>query len=266
MGVNKHGLPRHIPEGVKRAVRSRCGFRCIMCVCAIAEYHHFAPEYRDALEHKAEGITFVCPTCHKRAGAGIIGQERLEQANTYPKCKQQNFTKDFFYPGISMVPVRMGTSKAHSGSVILFEDELILGFRSPVNVGEPLDFTARLSDKRGNEMLRIEGNEWQAGSEKYDIVVEGSRLTIWEKPGEIILEMNLSSESEVAITRLKMHYRGFSIYADDSSFTLVRPGGGAFRHVGTIFADIGIHLKQTGSALVGVNLNGGGAAVALGPV
>lgn len=53
--MNQFGLSRDIPEAVKRQVRQRDGFGCIICGSAIIEYEHFEPEFHAAKFHSVDG-------------------------------------------------------------------------------------------------------------------------------------------------------------------------------------------------------------------
>ena len=75
---NKHGLPRTIPESIKRKVRQRCGFGCVICGIGLYEYEHFAPEYKDAKSHAPEGITLLCPNHHARKTIGRLSLETIK--------------------------------------------------------------------------------------------------------------------------------------------------------------------------------------------
>ena len=57
--TNDHGLSRTIPEGVKREVRQRCGFGCVICGLGFYDYEHFAPDFVDATEHNPAGMTLL---------------------------------------------------------------------------------------------------------------------------------------------------------------------------------------------------------------
>src|SRR5436190_17564410 len=93
--MNAHGLSRDIPEPIKRAVRQRCGFGCIICGSAVVQYHHFSPEYADATEHRAEGITLLCGRCHDKVRQA--GPEEIERYNAAPFCKREGFAHDFLF-------------------------------------------------------------------------------------------------------------------------------------------------------------------------
>ena len=68
---NEHGLPRHIPADVARAVRQECGFGCVICGVALIQYEHFDPEFAEAREHVASAppCCVAAATTERRAAA-----------------------------------------------------------------------------------------------------------------------------------------------------------------------------------------------------
>ena len=58
--TNKHGLSRYIPEAIKREVRQRCGFGCVICGFGFYDYEHFDPDFADAKFHDPNGMTLLC--------------------------------------------------------------------------------------------------------------------------------------------------------------------------------------------------------------
>lgn len=57
---NKYGLSRYVPSDVRRIVRQRCGFGCVICGLSLYDYEHFAPYFKDAKSHDPDGITLLC--------------------------------------------------------------------------------------------------------------------------------------------------------------------------------------------------------------
>ena len=51
---------RNIPAEIKRQVRQRCGFGCIICGLPIYEYEHME-EWAKVKRHRTEEITLLCP-------------------------------------------------------------------------------------------------------------------------------------------------------------------------------------------------------------
>jgi hypothetical protein len=261
---NRFGLNRNIDAATKRSVRQRCAFGCVICGCAIVQYHHFDPPFADAESHDPSGITLLCGQCHDRAERGIIDVATVSAANALPRCKQTGHSKDLLFIGDGSIPVRFGSSRVRATTILMYDNRVVIGFSKPEHVGAPLRLNAVLTDDIGNEVLRIVDNEWQVGINRYDIYTNKDKLTINDAPGDIILEMSLATGTEICIRRLRMKFLGFSIIADEDSFSLTVPSGGQFRHVGDVMADIGIWIKSTGEALVAVN-SLGGAGLVIGP-
>lgn len=264
MVANRFGLERSIPAGTKRTVRQRCGFGCVVCGCAIIQYHHFDPPFADAQGHADSGITLLCGQCHDRAGRGIIAECAIVAANASPYCMNSGHAKDILFTSNTSLPVRLGSSRVRAATIIKFDDEVVVGLSQPELLNCPVQLNAILTDHNGDDLLRIINNEWQVGSTRYDVQTTKDRLKINDGPGDIVLEMSLAAGDELRIQRLNMFYRGFHIVATEGSFGLTIPSGGTFNHNGDVVADIGLWLKSSGQALVAANLSGG-AAICLGP-
>lgn len=94
--LNKHGLSRVIPEGVKRKVRKDAGFGCVICGTAICEYEHVDPEWVNAVTHNPKFMTLLCGSCHSKKTRGIIGVDTVKLAMKNPKCKERGYSNDWF--------------------------------------------------------------------------------------------------------------------------------------------------------------------------
>src|SRR4051812_43597484 len=88
---NRYGLSRDIPSEVKRAVRQRCGFGCVICGSAIVEYEHIDPEFVRARNHEATGIALLCPTCHSRKTRNFLSRRRVIEAAANPAARVAGF-------------------------------------------------------------------------------------------------------------------------------------------------------------------------------
>lgn len=264
MVANRFGLERFIPAAIRRSVRQRCGFGCVVCGCAIIQYHHFDPPFADARSHKDSGITLLCGQCHDRAGRGIIAERDIIAANASPYCISSGHAKDILFTSNTSLPVRFGTSRVCAATIIKFDDDVVIGLSQPELADGPLQLNATFTDKSGDYLLRVINNEWHVGSTRYDIQTTRDRLKINDGPRDIVLEMSLAAGVELCVERLNMFYRGFQIVASVNSFALTVPSGGTFNHNGNVVADIGLWLKSSGQALVAANLNGG-AAICIGP-
>ena len=263
--MNKHGLSRTSDSETKLAIRQRCGFGCIFCGLGIIEYHHFMPEFKDAIIHDPSGITLLCPCCHTKAGARIISRDQVIEANNNPWCLRNGYTREAFYFGNTSVPVKLGASLINAQSILMYDDKVLFGFEPAEEDGSPIRLTACLRDFNGDEMFSVVNNEWQASSDRYDVNVVGNTLTIRAASGNILLRMSLEvTSASLRVDRLRMTYHGFTIIADNNAFQVINSIGGTFKHSGESRADIGVWMKSTGTALIAANRSGG-AAISLGP-
>jgi hypothetical protein len=77
-GKNRFGLSRDIPRGIKREVRRRSGFGCVICGCAIFEYEHVDPPFSEAKQHDPSGITLLCGQCHSYVTRGVWSKDKVQ--------------------------------------------------------------------------------------------------------------------------------------------------------------------------------------------
>lgn len=247
--MNAHGLSRTIPEPVMREVRQRCGFGCVICGCAIVQYHHFSPEFADAREHRLEGITLLCGTCHDRASKGIVGTEQIEDFDSAPMCKRVGFTRDFLFASRDKVHFQIGSATFRRRAIIAYDNELLVGFAPPVSENGPLRLFARFEDDKGAPLLEIVDNVWSVGIHHFDVETFGNALVVRRRLGEITLKMLLNAGGEIVLERLQMGYRGFRVTVETGHFIVRNPNGGQLTLICPNI-DSTLRLFSNGSAAV----------------
>jgi hypothetical protein len=75
---NRHGLGRTISEPIKREIRQKSKFGCVVCRCGIYEYEHIIPEYSDAEKHDPENMCLLCGQCHNKVTKGVLSKQTVE--------------------------------------------------------------------------------------------------------------------------------------------------------------------------------------------
>lgn len=224
MSVNKHNLPRRIPSPVRRKVRQRCGFGCIVCGYAIIQYHHFNPEFADAIEHNADGITLLCGRCHDKAHA-YFTPGRINELNQNPKCLQTGYTRDdFLFLASDKIHFQIGSATFRNHAVILYDDIPLMAFAQPMDKGEPLLLSARMETQDGKQLMEIEDNEWRVGVDHFDVETVANSLTIRKKLGDLLLHMTIK-DSDVEFDKLQMGFRGYKIGITEGLFDVSTPDG-----------------------------------------
>lgn len=79
----KNGHRSAIPESVKREVRKRCCFGCVICGAPIFHYDHIRP-YSTVKAHTADNLTLLCPNHHQSKTSGVLPEVVVANFNARP--------------------------------------------------------------------------------------------------------------------------------------------------------------------------------------
>ena len=245
--TNNHGLSRYIPSDIRREVRKRCGFGCVCCGKAIAQYEHFDPDYADAKEHLASGITFLCGGCHDNVTRKFWSKEKIRMHNDNPFCIKRGHAIDAFDISTVHPIIRMGpTTWIDTWTILEVMGEQVLVIRPPEESEGPYSLSGKLSDDYASGLLVIEDNEWKASSAQWDCEVEGRTLTIRRKLGAILLELEAIPGTGINIRKINLEFNGARLYGSDTNFTAEAPDGSkiSMENEAGIGCDIGISIKE----------------------
>ena len=72
-----------IRDPIKRAIRQRCGFGCVLCGIPIYEIDHLMP-YSEVEEHDPENLVLLCKQHHGEKTLGLLPAELVAAANADP--------------------------------------------------------------------------------------------------------------------------------------------------------------------------------------
>lgn len=211
---NQHGLGRTVPEGVKREVRQRCGYGCVICGLAYYDYEHFDPDFKDAKEHNPNGMTLLCMQCNQKRARGTLSRETVAKANASPFCKQSGFASEVFDFAPDGVEVALaGMTFWNCATLVQVKGLNILSFRPPEAAGGPLLLSGFFADSTGAVTLKVQDNVWTAGADNWDVEVVGPVITIRRGPGDIALALRVEPPRRLVVERLDMqlddvHIRG----------------------------------------------------------
>ncbi|WP_441000273.1 HNH endonuclease [Fodinibius sp. SL11] len=226
--VNKYGLKRDIPASVKREVRQKYGFGCIICGSAIIEYDHFDPPYREAKEHDPEGITILCPQCHSKVSRGIWSREKVFAATESPKCLEDGYTSEIFDIGGSHPTIKFGGVTLSNCEIpVQISNIDLFKIQKPEKPGAPFRLSATFFDQEGKQTLRIEENEWVADSDNWDLETKGPRIIIREALYDIHLIIRAMPPKGIAIERMKMRIHNHFVEGDEETLTIYDPNAGS---------------------------------------
>jgi SEC-C motif len=250
--INKNGLSRDIPDPVKREVRKRCGFGCVVCGCAIYQYEHVDPTFAEAFTHDPDSITLLCAGCHDRVTRGLLSKETVKKHDHSPQTKKAGFSFGPFDIGDNHPEVVAGAFRAKMTSrIIVVSGEPILAVEPPEEVGGPFRLSALLCDSAGTEILRIVSNEWQASTNNWDIEVIGQQIKIRSAHRNVTLSLRTLPPHTIIIEKLDMYYQGTHIVCDgENYFKVITPSGRTFHASATEVTECECGISVSPSGLV----------------
>ncbi len=213
---NNNDPSRNIPEGIKREVRQRCGFGCVICGFPLYDYDHME-EWAKVHEHIADDITLLCPEHHRQVTTGLLPRSKVKQANENPFNITQGHSTPLLlhYEGNSCEFVLAGntfTMEAHENPTrmipVMVDGIPLLNF--VLDKGHLL-LNVILFDEYNRPILHIENNELIYSIESWDIQIVGKVLTIREKKRKIFLNMTFEAPNKVIIDKARLLCNGVEI-------------------------------------------------------
>jgi hypothetical protein len=227
MTVNVYGLSRTIPAEVKRLVRQRCGFGCVICGLGIVQYEHVDPEFKDARTHDPDCIALLCPQCHAKVTTRMWSKARVKLAMRSPKCKQVGYTREFFDFIEDHPMIRFGgVLLRNCPTPIQVAGYPLFSIKPPESPDAPFLLSGMFTDANGNVSLVIEDNEWQAFTTAWDIEVQGQSITIRERHRAVHLVLRVNPPRELIVEKLSMSLGGIGFEANGDFLRVRYPNGG----------------------------------------
>lgn len=205
-----------IPPDIKRAVRKRCGYGCILCGNPFFEYDHIV-EYNLVKRHEEENLTLLCLDHHGRKTRGLLPTSTIRSANAEPYAiKHPEALREMLYFKKESAVIKIATNSIR---VSMSEGRMIIPFilykRIPfyfrVENGNLL-LNGEFHDKDGNRLVHIEENEIQYLRQDYDIEKVGSKIIIRKEKRDIIFCVNVNPEDAIIDIEVAIFiYGGISI-------------------------------------------------------
>lgn len=179
MTKNRHGLDRNIPAAVKREVRQRSKYGCVICRIGFYHYEHIEP-FENVDAHRADNICCLCGGCHDGVTRGQLSKGAVIAA--YQRI--QTATADEVGPPFGPLDFHTGTATLRIGglrypstvrTVVRYHGVDVISL-NPGEGSEPGSISAVFTDDDGAPILELRDNEWVGPTEGWDITVIGQRL------------------------------------------------------------------------------------------
>ncbi|MEH3116751.1 MAG: SEC-C domain-containing protein [Methylorubrum populi] len=251
--VNKYKLPRTIREAVKRSVRQRDGFGCVICGKAVYDYEHFDPDFADTQSHEVDRIILLCIEHHGLKSRGLISKETITSHLKNPYCKRTGFSFGAFDIGTMHPEIVMGEMTCTDvRCLISIDGDEIFSIAPPLGKGLPFRINAELRGARGEIVLKIINNEWRSETSNWDVNIEGPVITIRNAPRKIDLVLRSEPPKRIVIERMEMVHKFYRIYCKEGGYLeIVSPHGNIFSAYKTSFRgfDTAVALNENGMAI-----------------
>ena len=219
-----------ISEIIKREVRQRCGFGCVICGLPLYEYHHIVP-WEKVKIHEAKNLTLLCDSHHKMVG-NLLPDEKIIRDNSNPINLRKGWSSDLelFFEG-DKCKVCLGNNFFYSNfKRFTYSIPIVIdGF--PIIMFELIDgmlfFSIRLNNRANNLVLEIVRNELSYSVSPWDISLIGNTLTIRERLNDVFIRMRINLPNEIVIDSAHIYFNGIElnikpkrimVTGDDSNF------------------------------------------------
>ncbi|MGW3102786.1 HNH endonuclease [Streptomyces sp. NPDC001100] len=219
----------HIPEHIKREVRQRCGFGCVVCGLPLYDIDHMTP-YSDVHVHEADNLTLLCSRHHREKTDGLLPLELVRRKNANPVNVERGISTPYglhFYGDACEIQVSSNRFFGYRSKLVpfLINDEEFISFTFD---GDQILLNGLIRDKNGQVALAIRENEVEFSVDSWDIEffgkAPGKTLKIRNAPRDIQFIATFYPPSKIHVTRLKMMYDEVKVYVDDAGFHVRGPG------------------------------------------
>jgi hypothetical protein len=184
-----------IPEAVKRRVRRRCLFGCVVCGIPLFHYDHIE-EYAEVLPHTADNITLLCPNHHQMKTSGRLSKDYLLERNANPFNRDHDFTARVS-PGV--ISTGWNAKFLAGGNTYVYrivpgrvcpcitiDGEDVVSF---VVQDGALLYNLKLHDLDGSVALDVECGEVAVSRENWDYRLEERTISIRSAPDTFIAQL-----------------------------------------------------------------------------
>lgn len=217
------GVRPSIPESMKREIRQRCGFGCVVCGLPLYEYDHMA-EWAEHHRHVADEITLLCDRHHKEKTNGLLSRAQVIEANQSPYNIERALSPWYglHYSG-EQSTIRLGDLEIKSGTgrdivALLIDDLPILHFSRMGGGGYSLN--AVILDEDDEIVLTIIDNALTYSVGEWDIDWVGRTLTIREALKAIRLQLRFDPPNRVTVTRGVLRHNGIEVWVSEDGVFL----------------------------------------------
>lgn len=231
-----------IPSEIKRILRQRCGFGCVLCGSPAYQYEHI--EGYGVTGHDPDAMTLLCVFHHNEKTLKRLPVVAVRRADMKPynRAKPLGAKHPTYFEGptlnIDLGSFRfIGSTEVAETTVIEVDGEPILKVRFEEDGIISLDLTIRDADNR--PVLIIRRGELRHATTTWDVTFEAQKLIVRRGPGDIIFSIQFMTPDTIIIKRAEIWASGIFIRIGDACLAPnggieVANAGGAGMHAGVV--------------------------------
>ncbi len=200
-GSTKNMSRPAIPEEIKRLVRQRCRFGCVICGIPLFHYDHIE-DFAEVLKHEENNITLLCPNHHQMKTSKRLSKELLLERDAKPFNAERERTAKYAIGLVSAGPYAKFFAGGNSyifdivpGKLcpcITIDGVVVIGLT--VEDGALL-FDFELHNSTGTAAIISKLGEVCVSTGNWDYRLEGATCSIRSAPDDIIVEIEYGLDS-----------------------------------------------------------------------
>jgi hypothetical protein len=222
-------ISRNIPSPIKRKVRQRCGFGCVICGLPLYEYEHLLG-FAKVKRHVDKEITLLCDQHHREKTSGLLPIDTVLEANAHPYNLRNGVSKpyDLHFSGINC-DVILGNNLFYSrymgyGTVMVpvsVDNISLIRF----TLGDKhLLLTMNIFDESNKPVLQIDENQLVYSTSPWDVEFVGRNLIIREARSNILIDFLFEPPNRIQINRGRLLYNGAEIVINPDNLAIANNG------------------------------------------
>lgn len=246
---NRYGLTDYKNPEVKREIRRRSKFGCVVCRTATSQYEHIEPEFKDAKEHDPEKMCLLCGRCHDKVNRGIFSKDFIWKK--YEEVQYRNDidpAKDIFDLHTEQAELLVAGNEDTFAPGITFSVYGNPVFQANPTESESGEIFADFTDENGRALFRIIGNQWVAFDDAWDVDITGNTFSVYSSEDLKVLQLKADPPGKIVVEHVDMRIGPIHLMATKNHFIVGRYVGPDSCLWLTASVDIGAHSPS--SALI----------------
>ncbi|MHB1527689.1 MAG: HNH endonuclease [Candidatus Dormibacteria bacterium] len=216
-----------IPDPIKRAVRQRCGFGCVICGLPLYDYDHLVP-WSVVRVHEPSNLVLLCAQHHREKTSRLLPTSAVAAASADPYNRRTGVSHpyDLNYAGdhceaLIGSNLHIWTSLADNTFTVplIVDDTPLVLFRAQQG---HLLLTVQLFDQRNQLLVQIIDNQLVFSTASWDVELTGRQLTVRGGPGDVFVSMTFEVPARVVIDRARLWRNGIEVEVSPERLFLTR--------------------------------------------